>query len=150
MVGLPPEQKSFLFKKPLAHQRCGKSPSPACNFCDDPEDNIEHVFVCPQSSLATHPLFESLCSQVENLSYKDVVQMNINTSESWELPAAYLVATVLSLVWEDRLAGRTTTRERCRVELTARVALLRRTRWKQYSLHNSALLLEETINLHFN
>ena len=76
--------------------------------------------------------------------------MSFKTSESWELPAAWLVSTCLGMVWDDRLAGRATTLISCRADILARVALLRRTKWKHHSLHNSALLLDEALNLHFN
>ena len=36
-----------------------------------------------------------------------------------------------------------------RAELIAKTNLLKSTKWKHYSLHNSALLLDEAINLHF-
>ena len=153
LFGLSPDQKSFLFKlvqnliptKERQH-RCGKVATPSCN---DPEDNLEHLFSCPQSNELTNPLFNSISCQVDGLTTKDIIEMNIRPSESWELPAAWLVATCLEFVWKARMAGKISRLERGRSELLARIALLRSTRWKNYSLHNSALLLEETINLHF-
>ena len=94
-------------------------------------------------------IFNSISCQVDGLTTKDILEMNIRPSESWELPAAWLVATYLELVWMDRKAGKISRLETGRSELLARIALLRSTRWKNYSLHNSALWLEETINLHF-
>ena len=52
-------------------------------------------------------------------------------------------------VWEDRIAGRRAKLDVCRAELIARVALIKSTKWKHFSLHNSAVLLEEALNLHF-
>ena len=80
---------------------------------------------------------------------KDVTEMHFKTSESWELPAAWLVATCLGMVWEERVAGRAVSLVSRRADILARIALLRKTKWKHYSLHNSALLLDEALNLHF-
>ena len=157
LFGLSPDQKSFIFKMsqnllPTRERlhRIGKSPSPLCSFCNGQDDTPDHLFSCPQSMEITTPLLACLSSQTENLTPKDVTEMRFKTSESWELPAAWLVSTCLGMVWDDRLAGRATTLISCRADILARVALLRRTKWKHYSLHNSALLLDEALNLHFN
>ena len=75
--------------------------------------------------------------------------MHFKISEPWELPAAWLVATCLGMVWEERLAGRAVSLVSCMADILARAALLRKTKWKHYSLHNCVLLLEEALNLHF-
>ena len=131
LFGLSPDQKSFMFKMvqnllPTRERlnRLGKVASPSCLFCDSPEDTLEHLIVCPNSSEATTPLLACLSSQVSNLTSTDVTTMNINTSESWELPAAWLVATSLTFVWEDRAAGKSTSLSRLR----ARVAFLSSTK----------------------
>ena len=156
LFGLSPDQKSFMFKMvqnllPTRERlnRLGKVASPSCLFCDSPEDTLEHLIVCPNSSEATTPLLACLSSQVSNLTSTDVTTMIINTSESWELSAAWLVATSLTFVWEDRAAGKSKSLSRLRAELKANVALLSSTKWKHYSLHNSVVLLNEAINLHF-
>ena len=156
MFSLAPEQKSFLFKttqnllptKERLH-RSGKTPSPSCIFCNAPQDTLEHLLTCPHSTEVTAPLLACLASQVDNLTPQDIIHLNIHTPESWELPAVWLVSTCLMFVWEERLAGRRARLDNCRAELLARIALLRSTKWKHYSLHNSALLLDESINLHF-
>ena len=105
LFGLSPDQKSFMFKMvqnllPTRERlnRLGKVASPSCLFCDSPEDTMEHLIVCPNSSEATTPLLACLSSQVSNLTST----MNNNTSESWQLPAVWLVATSLTFVWDDR------------------------------------------------
>ena len=158
LFGLSPDQKSFLFKlvqnllptKERLH-RLGKIPSPSCRFCDCPDDDVEHLLACAQSAEVATPLLACLSGQAStgSLTAKDVVQMKINTSEAWELPAVWLVATSLAFIWEDRLAGKITSLVRFRAELLARVSLLGSTKWKNYTLHNSVVLLNEAINLHF-
>ena len=116
MFGLSPDQKSFLFKmlqdilpnKERLH-RVGKVPSPNCTYCDEQVDNMEHLLTCQLSSLATTPLLQCLSSLSGNSTASDVVTLNMNVSEAMELPVVWLVSTCLSLVWEDRQAGRRTT-----------------------------------------
>ena len=111
---------------------------------------IEHLLSCPISSEVVTPLVSCLSSQANNLTNTDIILSSIHTSESWELPAMWLISTCLSLLWEDRVKGISTSIDRLRAELLAKVALLRDTKWKHYTLYNSALLLDEAINLHFN
>ena len=95
------------------------------------------------------PLLSCLTSQLDNITIKDITILNFLTSESWELPAVWLLSTCLMFIWENRVAGKRAKLDECSAELLARIALLSNTKWKHYSLHNSALLLNEAINLHF-
>ena len=79
----------------------------------------------------------------------DLTTLNFNTTEAMELPATWLIATCLGYVWQERMAGRIARLIACRAELLAKLALLKSTKWKHYTLHNSAVLLDEIINLHF-
>ena len=129
IFGSEQEQKSFLFKmlqsllptKERLH-RFGKVQSPSCILCQDPADNPEHLITCQHSTEVTAPLLQFLISQDSSISPGDIITLNIQTTESMET---------------------------CRAELKAKVDLLRCTKWKQYSLHNSAVLLDQIINLHF-
>ena len=157
LFGLSPERKPFLFKmtqnllqtRERLNRVEGKSPSPTCRFCDDPQDNIEHLLACPYSTQVATTLLAFPSSEAGTLTNKNITTLNFSTSESWELPAAWLVATCLNLIWDDRVASRSTSLISCRAELSARISILRRTKWKHYTLHNSAVLLDEAINLHF-
>ena len=79
----------------------------------------------------------------------NIVIMNLPVTESMELPIAWLLTTCLSYIWDQRVAGKMARLDTCRAELLAKLMLLRDTKWRHYSLHNSALLLEDIINLHF-
>ena len=157
LFGLSPDQKTFLFKltnnllptRERQH-RCRKAPSAMCLFCSDPEDKFEHLFSCTQSTAVTTPLFACISTQDDNVTFRDIIEVNIKTTEAWELPAAWLISTSLGFVWDERVSGRTATLAACRAELMARVAVMKSTRWKHYCLHNTAVLLEEAINLYFN
>ena len=154
--GLAPEQKTFLFKMiqsllPTRERlaRIGKVQSPHCTFCSAPEDNTAHLLSCTQATAVTSPLLRCLTDHSEYATPENVVLLNIATSESMELPVAWLVSTCLMMVWEDRVAGKVARLSTCQAELQARLLVLKHTRWKHYTLHNSALLLEEMLNLHF-
>ena len=156
LFGLSPDLKSFMFKvlqnllptRERQH-RCGRSPSPACTFCGDPQDTTLHLFSCPQSTQVTTPLLESLSDHIDNITPGSIVKLDIRAPESWDLPAVWLVATCLQFIWENRISGKVATRSACKAELTARLAILKETKWKHYNLHNGATLLEETLNLHW-
>ena len=112
-------------------------------------DTLEHLVTCQYSTAVTTPLLQFLISQDSSISPGDIITLNIKTTESMELPAVWLISTCLILVWEERILGRRASLETCRAELKAKVELLKCTKWKHYSLHNSAVLLDEIINLHF-
>jgi hypothetical protein len=156
LFGLSPEQKSFLFKllqnilpsKERLH-RAGKVPLPSCSFCEVQQDTTDHMLDCPQGREITAPLQAFLSSQVDNLTTKDITLLSFKTSEAMELPAVWLISTCLMFIWEQRIAGKVARLQAGKAEVQARAALLRRTKWKHYTLHNSAVLLDEIINLHF-
>ena len=49
------------------------------------------------------------------------------------------------MVWEEKQAGKKPSWVTVRAELVARLVLLKDTRWKNYTLHNSAVLLDEML-----
>ena len=108
--GLEQEQKSFLFKmlqsilptKERLH-RIGKVQSPSCILCQDPVDTLEHLVTCQYSTAVTTPLLQFLISQDSSISPRDIITLNIKTTESMELPAVWLISTCLILVWEERI-----------------------------------------------
>ena len=129
--------------------RVGKVQSPACTFCEAQEDNLAHLLTCIQGSEVTYPLVRCLAEQDGNISPQNLVLLNISVSESMELPVVWLLSTCLMMVWEERVAGRIARLNPCKAELEARLIVLKHTRWKHYTLHNSAVLLEDLLNLYF-
>jgi hypothetical protein len=55
----------------------------------------------------------------------------------------------MSYIWEQRGMGKKARLDQCRAEILAKLMLLRDTKWRHYMLHNSVVLLEDIINLHF-
>ena len=129
--------------------RLDKAPSPGCIFCNDQDDNTVHLIVCPQGSEITAPLTRCLTEHVASITPQDVTLLNIPTSECMELPVVWMVSTCLMMVWEERVLGRVARLASCKAELYARLQVLKQTKWKNYTLQNSAVLLEEMLNLHF-
>ena len=127
----------------------GKVPLSACLYCQDQVDTTDHLLTCCYSSEVSVPLLNCLGDFVDNIQPGDITNLNYNTTEAMELPLVWLVATCLMYIWEERVAGKQARLLRFQAELWARLALLRKTKWKHYNLHNSAVLLEEMINLHF-
>ena len=155
LFGLAPEQKSFLFKlmqsllptRQRLH-RFGKAPSPCCLHCPDQQDTLVHIFTCTDNTEVMTPVLRCLEIYLDNTSMEDLVILNIRTSEAMELPLVWTLSTVLMLVWDCKMAGRKPSWEDVRAELVARAALLHGTKWKHYTLHNSAVLLDEMLSQH--
>ena len=104
--------------------RIGKVPSPACTFCEAAEDNTAHLLSCPQGSEITCPLLRCIENHVDNITHQNIVLLNIPSSESLELPLAWLVSTCLMVVWGERQAGRIARLASCRAEIEARLLVL--------------------------
>ena len=156
IFGLTPDQKSFNFKMiqsllPTRDRlaRIGKIGSSNCLYCPELPDSTTHLLACTLSSEVSTPLVNCLSSYSPNITHEDIVLLNIQTTESLELPLAWLVSTCVSFIWEQRVQGKQARLETCRAELLAKMMLLRDTKWRHYTLHNSAVLLEDMINLHF-
>ena len=156
VFGLAPEQKSFMFKLiqnilPTRERlaRIGKVQSSLCLYCDGQLDSTAHLLACTRHAEVSTPFLSCLRTYCPDITTEDIVILNIQCSESLELPLAWLVSTCLIIIWEAKSTGKCARLDSCRAELLAKVRLLRSTRWKHYMLHNSALLLEDMINLHF-
>ena len=79
-----------------------------------------------------------------------LLSLDINVSEAMELPVVWLLSTSLSLVWEARQSGKTMKFGAFKSELLDRMALLKKTKWKHFTLQNSGLFLDEMVNVHLN
>ena len=157
LFGLSPEQKSFNFKMvqsllPTRARlaRLGKIQTDACLHCNGEPDTTAHLLTCTFSLEVSNPLLNCLRSYIDNITPEDIVVFNIPVQESLELPVAWLVSTCLGSVWSDRMSGKPASLVACRAELMAKVNLLKDTKWKHYKFHNTALLLVDMLNLHFN
>ena len=157
IFGLSPEQKSFLFKMiqsilPTRDRlaRMKKIQTSNCLYCDDVPDSTAHLLTCNLSSEVSERLLACIASYCPGITPQDIVLLNIEVSESLELPLVWLMSSCMCIIWEQRVLGKIARLEVCRAELLAKLMLLRDTKWRHYTLHNSVVLLEDMINLHFN
>ena len=145
---IAPEQKTFLpTRDHLA--RIGKTQSSNCLHCDGVPDSTAHILTCSHSSEVSNRLLQYITSILPTTTPSDIVLLNIPVTESLELPAVWLVATCMTYIWEQRVLGKKARLDQCRAEILAKLMLLRDTKWRHYMLHNSVVLLEDIINLHF-
>ena len=80
---------------------------------------------------------------------KDKMPDPMCITESLDLPMSWLISSCLIYIWDKRLQGKQAMLDECMTDLMSKMNLLRDTRWKHYTLHNAAVLVEEMINLHF-
>ena len=129
--------------------RIGKVQSSSCIYCPGVVDSTAHLLTCSLSSEVSNPLLQCLSSYFPTVSPLDITVLNISTTESLELPVVWLISTCLGYIWEERVLGKKAKLSNFRADMVARLRLLKDTKWKNYTLHNSAVLLEDMINLHF-
>ena len=116
--------------------------------CPEISDWTTHLLACTLSSDVSSSLVNCLSSYFPTITHEDIVLLNMQTKESLEVPLAWLVSTCISFIWEQRVQGKQARLVTCRAELLANEKLLRDTKWRHYTLHNCALLLEDMLNLH--
>ena len=124
------------FKLQLVNSACGNA-------------NTAHLLLCPQGAEVSQPPLRCLAICSENINPLDLILLRFPTSESLQLPVVWLLSACMMYIWEERVSGRTAKLANCKAEPLARLLVLKHTRWKHYTLNNSAVLLEEMIDLHF-
>ena len=157
VFGLSPDQKSFIFKMmqsilPTRDRlaRIGKVQSSNCQYCDQIPDSTVHLLTCNYSTEVTTRLQNCLATYLPGITPQDITRLHLPVSESLQLSLTWLISTCLMYVWEQRIAGKAARLDVCRAELFSRLMLLRDTKWRHYTLHNCAVLLEDMLNLHFS
>ena len=152
LFGLSPEQKSFLFKwlqglLPTRERlfRVKKIQSPICLSCPGQIDNTEHIFLCSKYLHILGPIVQYVKTAVGQINYSKLAALDLQLSESLELPIVWLLARTLMIIWEDKITNKTITWLQAKAVIEADASLLKETRWKFYTLHNAALVLEEIL-----
>ena len=51
-------------------------------------------------------LFRSISAHAEGLAIRDIIQLSIKTTESWQLPAAWLISTSVQHEWSEQMSGK--------------------------------------------
>ena len=102
--GLSPDQKSILWKLSenllVTRERLNrvkKADTLFCLHCPGVTDDREHLLSCSFSCEMTSCLTLCLTAYVPGITPTDIIHLNINVTESLELPLAWLISNVLSL-----------------------------------------------------
>ena len=156
IFGLSPEQKTFQFMllqsllptRERLH-RIGKIQSNICLHCNDIPDTAAHLLSCSFSSQVSTPLVSCLRSYQPGITLDDITLLKLPVSESLDLPLSWLISVCLSYIWNKRLQGKQAMLDECRADIMSKLNFLRDTKWKYYTLHNTAVLVKEMINLRF-
>ena len=129
--------------------RMGKVQDNNCVHCGEADSTV-HLLSCSLSGQVAPRLLQCLTNHVPGITPTDIVLLRFPPlSQSVELPVVWLVISCLTFIWDQRVLGRVANLESCRAELLAKLMLLSDTKWRHSTLHNSVVVLEEMINLHF-
>ena len=158
LFGLTPDQKSFLFK--MIHNllptkerlyRLKKVPTPYCIFCPDlMVDDMEHFFVCSKYFHIMGPVTNLIHTILPGVPVSEIVSLRVRLENSNELPFVWLLSSFLMLVWNARIMGKALTFPSFQAEVQACSEVLKATRWNQYSLQNSAVILDQLLRNHLH
>ena len=158
LFGLTPDQKSFLFK--MIHNllptkerlyRLKKVPTPYCIFCPDlMVDDMEHFFVCSKYFHIMGPVTNLIHTILPGVPVSEIVSLRERLENSNELPFVWLLSSFLMLVWNARIMGKALTFPSFQAEVQACSEVLKATRWNQYSLQNSAVILDQLLRNHLH
>ena len=142
LPGLGPENVSFLFRlihqtlptqervartKPTANSKCKTQ---GCQGVD--EENLSHAMVfCPANDRVGLKLLECLRVIQPGLQVEAVLrlELQLQVDEDLELPAVWLIATVLRTLWNLRQSSTKVKLYLVRAQLEAEINLLRETRY---------------------
>ena len=120
---LPTQVRLFRLKMPNIH-------SEMCSHCNqDFVGNLTHsLLLCPYNGGAGQFLIEKIRQQIPNILPQQVVLLDLQVDAELHLPLAFLIAHILSDVWDCRkpclLAS-------IRAALEARINILRKSRHKK-------------------
>ena len=117
--------------------------SPACTLCNSIQTcNLVHaMFLCDNNSNTAQWLLQLLQKQVPNLTPQQVILLDLNLEEKFQLPFVWLIANTLSIIWNSRVEKKSVSLITTRAVLEANIMLLRKTRFRAAS---------ETLNLLIN
>ena len=142
LPGLGPEKISFLFK--LLHQilptqervaRTKPNSSPQCKVqgCQSlAEENLSHALIhCQANDQLGTKLLESMREIQPGLSAEALLRLDFQVEEDLELPAVWLIGSVLSTIWNLRQSSTKVRQYLIRSQLEAEINLLRETRFSE-------------------
>ena len=79
------------------------------------------------------------------LNYSKLVTLNIQISESLELPFMWLLSKTLIILWSNKVSNKSVSWQQAKADIEADASLLDETQWKSYNLKNAAVVLKEIL-----
>ena len=134
LIGISPDDKSFLFKLvhillPSKERVLHLSPntSPLCLCGSGDQETYKHLFFqCQLNSEAGEALFRCVKSYNQSLTLEKMLRLELVSDDPFLLASVSLLATGLSLIWQNRKVSKNTTLYMMHVELELAVSVRRR------------------------
>ena len=127
----------------------GKIQSSSCLHCNNIPDTTAHLLSCTLSSQVSISLVNCLRNYQPGITLEEITLLKIPVSDSLDLPLSWPTSTCMSYIWEKRVQGKQAMLDECRADIMGKLNFPRDTKWKYYTLHNTAVLIEDMINLHY-
>ena len=117
--------------------------NPQCALCNSQDTcNLAHaLFSCSFNNNVGQWLLNLLSSIIPNVTPSQVILLNLNIQDKQQLPVIWLIANVLSIVWNCRMDKKTVNLITTRATLEANIMLLRKTRF-----HSAATKIDKILN----
>ena len=148
LYGLESDQISFLWR--LLHNllptqnrisRILQDQDSSCKLCQDPTDDLLHLFNCSNSKLVCQTLLRCLASLQPNISPQQILLLAMESEPAMEFPVVWLVSSTLLYVWTQKTNKKQCSLVEVRSVLEARVNMLRRGK----KFMNAATLLDNLL-----
>ena len=139
LPGLLSDQTSFLWlmvhnllptKERLFRLNMPNTISPICDLCTTmANDTVQHALMqCPYNHSVSNLLLETIQHILPGLRHDQVVLLDLDLTTDQELPVIFLIASLLSQVWNCRIGKKPCNLVNVRANLEASVQILRKSR----------------------
>ena len=134
---LPTKERLFRLSMPNVNEN-------TCEFCNTgATDNLQHALLkCPSNSSTNSFLLKAIISELPDVQTEQVLLLDLHLQPDQELPVIYLIACVLSQIWECRKNKKLSNLTHIRANLEASIQILRKSRHYQ-----AAIKLDEMLTL---
>ena len=107
--------------------------SSICSLCNkNMVGNLTHsLLLCPFNDGAGLFLIDKLSSQIPNLTPEQVILLDFEVSQEHQLPALYMIASILSEIWDCRKVKKPCHLHSIRAALEAGINILRKSRYQK-------------------
>ena len=134
---LPTKERLFRLNMPNINEN-------TCDLCNtEAIDNLQHALLkCPSNNATNSFLLESIRGVLPDVQTEQVVLLDLHLQPDQELPVIYLIACVLSQIWDCRKNKKQSNLTNIRANLEASIQILRKSRH-----YLAAIKLDEMLNI---